>query len=211
MKNLLLLFILMPFFVFGQNKKGLHAPLGPPSPEQEKIMEMHNQCFNSHKYTAQQRRAFFPFNSAITIKLISFTVNDMPYRPVAINNFAIDTGKVKESKILSNDAIDSLTDILYNVGFKPSKRVPHKKGEIYELEIADPGYACYNPRNAILFIDADGKITQYIEICLECHRYYLSSRKIKSTVNCKNKYELLKSFFLAQGIQYGTILPKREE
>ena len=202
MKNLTLLFLLIPYFVFSQQKH-FHGP-PPPTSEDIRLMEKRNQCFNSHRYNAQQRRAFYPFNSAITIKLISFTVNDMPYRPLAVNDFAIDSTKVKESKTLSNDGIDSLTDILYNVGFTPIKKK-------LELVIDDPGRACYNPRNAVLFIDATGKVTQYIEFCFECHRYYLSSRKIKYTVNCENKYELLKSYFLSQGIQYGTILPKGEE
>jgi hypothetical protein len=60
-------------------------------------------------------------------------------------------------------------------------------------------------------MDANGKVTQYIELCFECQRSYLSSRKIKNAIYCEQKYELLKNYFLSQGIKYGTILPKREE
>ncbi|HTD41376.1 MAG TPA: hypothetical protein VK671_12195 [Mucilaginibacter sp.] len=212
MKNLTLLFILIPCMVFGQQKKKSPPPPEPPSLEEARAWKKHNQCFNSHKYNEEQRRAFFPFNTATTVKLISFTYGDVVYTPVAVNNFSIDYSKVRESKILSSIGIDSLTDILYNVGFTPVKRPKYKKGEVHELWIDDSRSMCiFQPRNAILFIDSTGKVTQYISICFTCHQYYLSSRKIKYTVNCENKYELLKNYFLSQGIQYGTILPKREE
>ncbi len=205
MKNLTLLFILIPCIVFGQRKKILPPP-GPPPPESKEQIawdKKHDRCFNTFSYDAKQRRAFFPFNSATTVKLISFNSDDIPYRPVAVNNFSIDSSKVKEGKLLSAAGIDSLTDIMYNVGFTPMK---HKRPRIKgELEVADPGSMCiFQPRHAILFIDSTGKVTQYISICFTCHQYYLSSRKIKYTVECENKYELLKSYFLSQGIKYAT-------
>lgn len=210
MKNLTLLFILIPCIVFGQQKKALPPPPGPPPPESKEQMawdKKHNNCFNTSKFNAKQRRAFFPFNSAVTVKLISFNSDDIPYQPVAVNNFSIDSSKVKEGKVLTAAGIDSLTDIMYNVGFTPMK---HKRPRIKgELEVADPGSMCiFQPRHAILFIDSTGKVTQYISICFTCHQYYLSSRKIKYTVECENKYDLLKSYFLSQGIKYRT---KREE
>ena len=213
MKNLTLLFILIPCVVFGQQRKTLPPPPGPPpAPSKEQLAwdKKHYSCFNTSQYDAKQRRAFFPFNSATRVKLISFGTDDVPYQPVAVNNFSIDSTKIKESKVLSFAGIDSLTDIMYNVGFTPMKhKRPRIKGELKE---ADPRVMCvYQPRNAILFIDSTGKVTQYISICFTCHQYYLSSRKIKYTADCENKYELLKIYFLSQGIKYGTILPKREE
>lgn len=212
MKNLTLLFVFLPCILLGQQKKKLHPPPPPPTEADYRIWKKRNQCFNSGKYNAEQRRAFFPFSTAITVKLISFNNGEDYITPIAANNFKVDYTKVNENKILSNAGIDSLTDILYNVGFRPVKKVHHKKGEIYELEIADPGSMCiFQPRNAILFIDSEAKVTQYIEICFTCHQYFLSSRKINYTVNCEQKYDLIKTFFLAQNIKYGTILPKGEE
>jgi len=206
--SLFYLILILPVVAFGQKAK-LRPPEPPLPPSKEQLAwdKKHNSCFNTSQYNAKQRRAFFPFNSAAVVKLISFSNEDIPYQPIAIDNFSIDNNKVKESKVLSS-GIDSLTDILYNIGFTPMK---HKRPRtnvngIVELEVADPGSMCiYQPRHAILFIDWAGKVTQYISICFTCHQYYLSSRKIKYTVNCENKYELIKSYFLAQGIKYGTI------
>ena len=205
MNKLFFLLVMLPCIVLGQQKKKLPPPPAPPTLEDARIEEKRNQCFNSGQYNAGQRRAFFPFSSTTTVKLISFTYGDIVYTPIVVNNFLIDYNKVHETKILSDAGIDSLTDILYNVGFTPIK-------EKQRIGMQDPKAMClYQPRNAILFIDSVGKVTQYIEICFTCHQYYLSSRKIKYTVNCENKYELLKNYFLSQSIKYGTILPKREE
>lgn len=169
-------------------------------------MEKHNQCFNSHKYTEKQRASFFPFNEASTVKLVSFPFDTRDsiniFTPIAVNNFIVDNDKIIESRILAKKGIDSLTDILYNVGKTPVGKLPM---EIYgEIK-------CYAPRNAILFINSEGVVTQYIELCFGCQKYYFSSRKIKSMEYCEQKYEMLKQFFLKQGIQYGTILPKHDE
>ncbi len=194
---LIFFLFIVPFISLAQRKK---LP-GPPTKAEELLAEKRDQCLNSHRFNVKQRRAFFPFNSAVTVKLVSFSDTVRIYAPIAVNHFDVSYDKILESKTLSQKGLDSLTDIFYNVGYTPVK------ASIY---IADPGASCYNPRNAILFINASGDVTQYIEFCFECHRYYLSSSKIKNTEYCEQKYEMLKHFFLKQGIQYGTILPKSE-
>jgi|SRR5215217_6856753 len=152
-------------------------------------------CVNSHQFNAKQRRTFFPFPSAVSVKLISFQADTFSIQPIAPNHFLIDTTLLKESHLLSSAAIDSLTDILYNVGYTPIK-LPFK--------LADPGRNCYDPRNAILFLNAEGIVAQYIELCFECERYFLSSSKIKNTEYCEQKFEMLRQFFFERGIKYGT-------
>jgi hypothetical protein len=122
---------------------------------------------------------------------------------MAVNHFTVNYDKIIESKILSKKGIDSLTDILYNVGKTPISKLL--------LEIADPGAKCYEPRNAILFVNEKGTVTQYIELCFGCNRYFFSSKKIRSMKYCEQKFDLLKAFFSTRGIQYGTILPKRDD
>jgi hypothetical protein len=216
---LLFVMLLLPCFLFGQRRK-LPLPL-PPSKQDWALAEKHNKCFHQNKYSALQRRNFVPFNKALTVKLISFDVDNEPNRPVyydngkfiegdttkwdtvlvltpiAKNNFSLNLRKVKEIKTLTTADVDALTEIMYNIGETPVK------GDF--LEIADPGYSCYNPRNAILFMDINGQITHYIEICFECHRYYFSSSKMRSIAYCTQKMDLLKQFFLKKDIRLGTI------
>lgn len=156
-------------------------------------------CLNSNRFNAKQRRTFVPFNTASSIKLISHESDSNIIIPLSVNHFYADSSLVKESKELTAAGIDSLTDILYNVGYTPVK---------LPFQLIDPGRNCYDPRNAILFLNATGQVTHYIEFCFGCQRYYLSSSKIKNTAYCEQKYEMLKQFFLKQGIQYGTTSPK---
>ncbi|MEZ2336608.1 hypothetical protein AB6735_13290 [Mucilaginibacter sp. RCC_168] len=195
MNKLFFLFFLIPAIAFGQKK----LP-GPPTKEDEEIAERNYQCLNHHKYNATQRRTLFPFNTAKSIILISFndTKADINYLPV--KNHVLISGKVRERKILSKTGIDSLTDILFNVGYT-SHNGP--------LEIADPGANCYNPRNAILFMDNNERVAQYIEYCFQCQHNRLSSKNIKDIEYCEQKYDILKTFFLSQGIKIGTLLETR--
>ena len=226
-RSLFIIFLLLPCLLFGQNRRRPpKPPLRPPTKEENALAEKHEQCFNSQKYNALQRRNFVPFNKAATVKLISFEVDNGPNQPVydvngknmeadtikrdtvsvltpmAKNNFFLNLRKVKEIKTLTAADVDALTDIMYNIGETPVK------GDF--LEIADPGYSCYNPRNAILFLNINGQITHYIEICFECHRYYFSSSKIRSMPYCAQKMDLLKRLFLKKGIRFGTVLPKHD-
>jgi hypothetical protein len=198
---LIFLLFLIPFTILGQRKK---LP-GPPTEAEYLLAEKHNQCFNTNKYSAKQRASFFPFKEASIVKLISFPfdMEDSVHilDPVAVNHFTVNYDKVIENRVLSKKGIDSLTDILYNIRKTPDGKLP--------LEIFGE-IKCYEPRNAILFINSQGVVTQYIELCFGCQKYFFSSKKIRPMEYCEQKYEMLKQLFLKQGIQYGTILPKRD-
>ncbi|RYU90112.1 hypothetical protein EWM62_11255 [Mucilaginibacter terrigena] len=221
MKKLLLVIftmVLLPCLLLGQNRKRLPKPPPlPPTKEENILAEKHNKCFNSHEYSAIKRRSFFPFGNASSIKLISFKAYNYPnppvyneegkdadtvendrmqlLTPVTKDRYYLNLKKVKEIKQVSRAGIDLLTDILFNIGYTPVKKL--------DLEIADPGAKCYEPRNAVLFLDGKGNITQYLEICFECRHHYWSSSKVGYIEYCEDKYELLRRYFLAQGIKYG--------
>lgn len=201
----------MPVFTVAQRKL-MPPPSSPPTKADEACAEARNQCSNNHTYTVQQRRAFYPFNAAAEVRLLSYKFfiphNSLPvekeiagiepgyvFSGVNPGEFIVDYSRVNEYKNLLQGAIDSLTDILYNIGYTP---------KTCNMYIEDPGANCYEPRNAIVFIDKQGKVIQYIEICFGCQRMYRSSAKIKKPVFCEQKYDIIRRFFVAQGIQYGT-------
>ena len=82
------------------------------------------------------------------------------------------------------------TDIFYNYGFR---------GTTYTISEA----SCYNPRNAILFLDSRGKAIEFIEICFECSRILESSEKVNVGDLCDQKMDMLKELFKNVGIEYG--------
>ena len=212
MNNLICLLFLIPCVAFAQHSFLRAPPQRELTKKEHALMEKeyalwekHNQCFNNHKYSAKQRSNFFPFNEASVVKLVSFAFDPRDYTDifsaVAINHFIVNSDKIIEEKVLSKKGIDSLTDILYNIGKTPV-------GKLQAAAVAE--IKCYAPRNAILFINSEGVVTQYIKLCFGCQKYYFSSRKIRSMEYCEQKYDLLKALFLTQGIQYGTVLPKNE-
>ncbi|RYU90113.1 hypothetical protein EWM62_11260 [Mucilaginibacter terrigena] len=224
MKSFPVIFIalLLPCLLFGQNRKRLPKPqIQRPSEVENRKAEQNFQCLYINKYSAKERLLFFPFSIASKIQLISFPATRLPdpvygndgelievvsenidtvalITPLAPNKFSINYRKVKEEKTLSSAGIDSLTDILYNVGYTPIKNLNY--------QMTEQGL-CYNPRNAILFIDNNGNVTQYIELCFQCKGYYYSSSKTKSIEYCEQKYRLLSTFFTSEGINHGTIEP----
>jgi hypothetical protein len=209
--------LLLTCFAFGQKKRS-DLPSRPPAKADDQKAEQSFQCLHIDKYSAKERRSFSPFATAGKIKLISFKATGLPdpvygndgklmevvsenidtvavLTPFAPGKFVLNYRKIKEEKTLGTAGIDSLTDILYNVGYTPVKNLA--------FQMAEQG-GCYNPRNAIVFFDTEGNVTQYIEVCFECKGYYYSSSKTKPIKYCKQKYDMLSAFFSSENIKYGT-------
>ncbi len=169
-------------------------------------------CVFVKKHSVAERLKHYPFYKAAKIYAVSYDCCERNADVVAIDDTVshkksdtifeaglnIKNGKLnytslKEIKRLKNGQINQLTNIIFNTkSRKPSL-------------IADPGHACFNPRNAIIFYDQNGKIFDYLEVCFECTRYYSLSEKMTIGTYCAQKYELLRKIFLDLGIKYGTI------
>jgi hypothetical protein len=159
--------------------------------EIEKDQRNHG-CVYTNKYSKTERLQFFPFNKAVQIKLVSFDKPDSVIMggEIPMKNGNVDYTKLKEIKTLNKSEIDTLTDILFNESYR---------GPFSSFRES----LCYNPRNAILFVDSKGKTFAFIEICFECLGHRLSSTKIKAGDFCSEKYEYLRNFFAANGIVFG--------
>jgi len=220
--KLTLIFCLLCFTCFAQKKK--HAtpappPIEPPSEADYNVLEKRMACLYRNKYSSIERLKFFPFNQNKTVMLISFEPPDISAEIIykdtfkdTINNQVknevhdallqkkqkLDLARLKEKKVLSALELNKLTDILYNFSYTSTKSY---KG----LLIAESdGYRCYEPRNGIVFLDENGLIAEYIEICFECHRRRDSSEKMNIGKFCTEKYDLIRKYFQNNGIKYGT-------
>jgi hypothetical protein len=135
-----------------------------------------NSCFLRYHVSTDERKNIYPFSKATSVKL-----------PV----------QYRESIALSNEQIDSLTNLLYNYDFRamPSKRGVPK---------------CYRPRNGIVFYDVEGSQFAAIEICFECQRFMTFPEKVilpeqrsLSVDFCTQKSDMLRDFFKSSGVYYG--------
>ena len=203
---LLLVFLLLLFSAFSQSKA---LRWHRPTKAEEKLAEYHAQCVHSNRYSTAQRLKFYPFNKAVQVKLIAFNGMDEPnvrirldsgvYYEEKINYWKYpfydnktDTSQFIESKLLNKSQINRLTDLLYNIGQRT-----------IDYNIVYSHYACYNPRNSIIFINAKGKIFAYIEICFECKEIQTKPESMKIGGYCEDKLSLLKGYFASADIKYG--------
>jgi hypothetical protein len=188
-------FLFFTFFI-QSNCYGQFTPIPVKSrPWTKKEIEKNKRnqgCVYTKKYSSIQRLQFFPFNKAVQIKLVSFAQPDSVIMggELPMKNGNVDYTKLKEIKTINKSEIDTLTDILFNESYRGRFSSVSESG-------------CYNPRNAILFVDAKGKTFAFIEICFECLGHRLSSNKIKAGDFCSQKYEYLRNFFSRNGIVFG--------
>lgn len=184
---------------FGQKNHFARTPPEPPTKREMKIEQRNHQCARKNNYSFSDRIKHFPFNLATQIQLVSFpggidtselqAMQDLDSLPRL--NDTVCYSKLTEVKNLSFQQVDTLTDILYNYGFR---------GPTYTGSIP----LCYNPRNAILFLDSAGRVFEYVEICFECKETKESSETISLGEMCDQKMDMLKNFFKTAGIKYGT-------
>jgi hypothetical protein len=191
MRQLLLVTLtLITITAFAQRKKGHYPLYKVPTAGEILADNIAQECFYNGKYSKAERRNIYPFKNASQVVLISFN----EFERIPIENKLINKSRVLEQTVLGNEQTDSLTSILYNIGFTP---IPRAVPSVMEG-------GCYEPRNAVLFMNAAGKAFEYIEICFACHRTTTSSKKVVEGDYCATKLDLLKTFFFNANIKYGT-------
>jgi hypothetical protein len=171
--------------------------INPAKPPHERERYPTECARRAHK-SFSTRLKNYPFNLTAKIQLVSFlgkmdTVdNEIVFKngSLPILNDTICYSKLNEIKTLTFTEVDRLTDILYNYGFL---------GKVRIMSIDE----CYNPRNAILFIDKNGTAFEFIEICFECKRTRESSERISLGEMCDQKLDMIKEIFKNAGIEYG--------
>ncbi len=183
-------------------------PWPRPMRTAETKLEKYNcQCVHRNTYTAAQRLKFYPFNKAAKIQLVSFYNGAEPNREVRIgddtttyvfkwkypfNNDKIDTSKFFETLVLNKKQINELTGLLYNLDIRK-----------VEPDIVFPGTKCFEPRNAILFLNKVGKIFARIEICFQCEDMQGTPYKVNYGGYCTEKVKMIKRYFKLAGIEFG--------
>ncbi len=177
-----LLFILFSITVNGQTTSPINAS--------KSKVGMDQNCIYNNKYSESQRLGFYPMNISDTVKIISFRYHINDY-PVKKGHMVRDS--ILEIRILNKTDINRLTDILYNY-------TSNKQGNIRS------GNSCFQPRNAILFIDRAGQVREFALISFSCDQYEISSNRIEKWDPCYQKAQMILRLFISAGIKYGTDL-----
>jgi hypothetical protein len=184
--------LILTHSAYGQKTKNNLAkiPPGIPTKKEMEAEERNHNCVKRINLSFTARLKNYPFNISTQIQFVSFIDSNSIESSLPRLNDTICYSKLQEVKTLIFTQVDKLTNILYNYGFG---------GPVYTMGVA----SCYNPRNAILFLDRTGKAFEFIEICFECSRIQESSEKINAGDLCDQKMDMLKELFKIVGIEYG--------
>jgi hypothetical protein len=161
-------------------------------------------CIITKKYTSKQRLRLYPFSKAVKILAISYPYDPRPgddtltgYKFNGLGSSVVggvlDHRGLIEVKTLTPSQINYLTDFMDNLNTK--------SGKIFY----DAPYTCFGPRNALIFLDHNGKVFDYVQVCFECNRVEGKFDKIYFKKDCSQFMDLFKQFFIDIGIQYGTL------
>lgn len=183
---------------FGQKKNLAKGAPKPLTNKEEKIEERNHNCVKKVNKSFSARIKNYPFNNTTQVQLVSFVGGNQNIENKAeyINdslprqNDTICFSKLNEIRTLTITQIEKLTDILYNYEYA---------GPIRTMTTS----LCYVPKNAILFLDKNSKVFEFIEICFECDRIKESSEEVSLSDICDQKISMVKSFFKEVGIKYG--------
>lgn len=150
-------------------------------------------CMHRNKFTEAKRATFYPFNKAKKVVLISINDKDWESEYFAETPRITDLSIAKTSKELSKSELAVLTDLFYNYGYKKDELVKTISEKI----------DCPELKNAIVFVDVNGKPFEYIALFFGCDEVEFSSQKVVYGDQCSTKNELLKQFFISNGIEIG--------
>lgn len=150
-------------------------------------------CVHRDKLTETKRASYYPFNKAKKVFLVSLNDKDWKLNYYSKSPKIIDISKAKASKQLNKTEINKLTDLFYNYGYKKMELVKTISQE----------FECSELKNAIVFVDEKDKPFEYIAFSFDCEKIEFSSQKISYGDECTIKRELVKQFFISNGIETG--------
>lgn len=188
----LYLCLFIPLISMGQkNKKTKSKEDKAPTSTYYKFGKVRNIRFS-------ERLKKYPFNKAAQIKLVSFNYGGGPIKDTVYHNpimpklhYAICRFPFAEVKTINYIQTDRLSDIIYNYGYIV-------KPEIENLT------KCYIPRNGVLFLDEEGKVFEFIEICFACKKLAYSYHDKANTEDfVRPTFRVLREFFIKNGLEYG--------
>jgi hypothetical protein len=143
----------------------------------------------------------FPFNTSATVLLISFSVPEEIIEPAII-------GDTKPPKVVTKN--ERFRDTLGHKEVREIVQLPQKEiedlhGVLNKLVCKGPlkMRSCYSPRNAVLFMNKNGKVVAELEVCFECLRFETKPQHfyVRDVRECM--YDALKKIFADAGVKYG--------
>jgi hypothetical protein len=160
--------------------------------DKSKYQEIGLYCGNRKRLPRSDIKKLFPYNQTSAIQLVSFKAGSEGQRPgLPKKNSEIDKSKLFEVKTLDKQLENQLLDVLVNFATAGDSQ--------------SDGYImmCYDPRNAILFLDDQKRVVGYVEICFDCRQTEIKPDKMVIGQFCIEKFAIIKDIFQKSDIKYG--------
>lgn len=187
MKSIIILFLLATISCLGQKTKSNKRP---------KINIDDSSCVWRDKMSFNQRSEMYPYNVSEKVVLATYLQQKdgvvggemMSYfNSLKENRSLFDKTRFKDYVEINSSQVGELTNIIFNYGYKKDNGLRGMSG-------------CYMPNNAILFLDKDDNLLEFIEICFDCGSFRASKEAINLGEDCDAKMNLLSEFFISSGI-----------
>lgn len=172
--------------------------LKEPPPPGSKPLSTSYVFGKKYNLSFSKRMRTYPFNQTAQIQLVSFDygggqiIDTVYFNPIMPKlHYAICRFPFPENKTLTIRQVEEFSDILLNYGYT---RFP----QIEDLT------KCYAPKNGILFLDKNGKVFEFIEICFGCRGFETSAKNLREKdLFDRPKYDVIRKFFEKVGVVYG--------
>lgn len=158
-------------------------------------------CEKTSNFSLENRLKNYPFNVSKKIVFISYLQKDSlkEHGPngtqltIYLNKLKAKESKfyihdVHQSYLLNNSNIDELTNLFYNIG------------EINETNLTVMTSGCFYYKNAILFLDENNYLIDYIKFSFDCRREESSNSILTTGKICIYKLNLIEGLFNKYGI-----------
>ena len=183
---------------------GLFTLISCGSQYKQKLFYKNMSCVKQDKLTVSERNKIYPYNISAKVVLATYLPKEKGvsvmgsemqdyFRSLKEDRNLFDKKRFKEFIYLNDNQKNELTDIIFNYGYKKNLNI-----DMHSL--------CYMPNNAILFLDKDDNLLEFIEICFDCDQFRTSNEEITLGDKCMQKMNLLDDFFLKSGIKETKVL-----
>ncbi|MBF0597631.1 hypothetical protein [Faecalibacter rhinopitheci] len=183
---------------------GLFTLISCGSQYKQKLFYKNMSCVKQDKLTVSERNKIYPYNISAKVVLATYLPKEKGvsvmgsemqdyFRSLKEDRNLFDKKRFKEFIYLNDNQKNELTDIIFNYGYKKNLNIG-----MHSL--------CYMPNNAILFLDKDDNLLEFIEICFDCNEFRTSNEEITLGDKCMQKMNLLDDFFLKSGIKETKVL-----
>lgn len=183
---------------------GLFTLISCGSQYKQKLFYKNMSCVKQDKLTVSERNKIYPYNISAKVVLATYLPKEKGaqvmgsemqdyFRSLKEDRILFDKKRFKEFIYLKDNQKNELTDIIFNYGYKKNLNIG-----MHSL--------CYMPNNAILFLDKDDNLLEFIEICFDCNEFRTSNEEITLGDKCMQKMNLLDDFFLKSGIKETKVL-----